>query len=382
VSDTLTIIGGTVRAAAQSAVRSGFSVYAADLFADEDLRQVARSRQVHDYPRGLGESVRSSQPGGWLYTGALENHARLIAEWAQVRPLLGNPAGVLRRVRNPLRVASVLAAVGFPVPAVTLDPAQVPTDGSWLIKPMHSAGGAHIHPWRGAMSQPPRSGRSYYQRCISGRPVAALYVAARKQARLLGISDQLIGTAWTGASGFRYAGSITAFDLSEHVVDRFVELGEVLARHFDLCGLFGVDALVNADGVWTVEVNPRYTASAEIVERTTGVPIIAAHSRACLAGELPEISGRPRDAIAGKAIAYATRPLVFPAWEQLPAELTGVHDGWPALADYPAAGTAIAANWPIATVLASAADSDSVLRILQQRCQLLIDACTLAAEAK
>ena len=49
-----------------------------------------------------------------MYTGALENHPGLLKKLAAQRPLYGNAADVVRRVRDPFAVARVLTEAGFP----------------------------------------------------------------------------------------------------------------------------------------------------------------------------------------------------------------------------------------------------------------------------
>ena len=47
-------------------------------------------------------------------------------------------------------------------------------------------------------------------------------------------------------------------------------MGAALADVFDLCGLFGVDGVVRGNRFWPVEINPRYTASMEVLEYVPG----------------------------------------------------------------------------------------------------------------
>src|SRR3954471_8212952 len=97
----LAIVGASTRAAASSAVRAGFQPLAADLFADADLRQIATATRISPYPEGFADWLRTIEPPGWMYTGALENHPDLIDQLAWIAPLWGNPGEVLARVRSP-----------------------------------------------------------------------------------------------------------------------------------------------------------------------------------------------------------------------------------------------------------------------------------------
>ena len=70
MADKLLIIGASARAAAMSAIRSGFEPWAADRFGDLDLRACAPTVQVDDYPAGLEQALSAAPAGPWLYTGA------------------------------------------------------------------------------------------------------------------------------------------------------------------------------------------------------------------------------------------------------------------------------------------------------------------------
>ncbi|MEX0977627.1 MAG: ATP-grasp domain-containing protein, partial [Pirellulales bacterium] len=192
----LTIVGSSARAAARSAADAGFLVRAGDLFADADLCRISQATRVSQYPAGLAAVVGGSQPGAWMYTGALENHPSLVDAMARQRPLWGNPAAVLHRVRSPRRVAEALGRSGLACPTVAVEPRAVPRDGSWLCKPRRSAGGRGISFWTHQSPPANRRHACYYQQFVEGAACSAAYVAARGRAVLLGITRQLIGQAW------------------------------------------------------------------------------------------------------------------------------------------------------------------------------------------
>jgi len=342
------------------------------MFADVDLRRVAAACQVDDYPAGLGRVVGGSQPGCWMYTGALENHPELISHWQGIRPLLGNSAEVLRLVRNPLTVSDTLRNAGLAAPLVRLEGADLPRDGSWLRKPRRSAGGARIARLDADGDDPAKSDEFYFQQRVEGASVSAVYLATAHQVMLIGVTEQLCGTRWGSDSEFRYCGSIGPRQLSTPIADQFLRIGETLHQSFALLGLFGVDAILQDGMVWPVEVNPRYTASVEVIERATAFKAVAAHVSACCDSKLPELS-TPRQQ-SGKLIVWAQRKCLFPALGKLPAELRAC-PSTPTLADIPAANTPIEAGSPIATVLADASCTESVVEQLANRAAALRACC-------
>src|SRR5471032_3077163 len=139
----LAIVGASGRAAAASAVRAGFQVAAADLFADADLAHIATATRVESYPDALHDWLQqlSPRPDAWIYTGALENHPDLVDRLSTVAPLWGNCGGVLREVRSPLHLANAFRRTELWFPEVRLSPAGLPRDGSWLANTGRGASG-------------------------------------------------------------------------------------------------------------------------------------------------------------------------------------------------------------------------------------------------
>jgi predicted ATP-grasp superfamily ATP-dependent carboligase len=161
------ILGASTRAAAQSAWRAGLQPWCADVFADADLRRLCPVRHVPlaRYPAGLLDALADAPPGPVLYTGALENYPRLLQRID--RPLWGNPPAVVRRVRDPQRLAETLRAAGLPSLAVRTAP--VADGGHWLLKPRRGAGGQGIALYTGQAFDPRRH---YLQAFRPGPPAA------------------------------------------------------------------------------------------------------------------------------------------------------------------------------------------------------------------
>ena len=129
--------------------------------------------------------------------------------------------------------------------------------------------------------------------------------------QLIGITEQLVGTHWPGVLPFRYVGSIGPLEISGPLRAELTRVGSLLRNEFHLRGIFGVDAIIRDESVWIIEVNPRYTASVEILEQTLNVDSLTLHVSSCR-GEtiskdrLPKVSGKY-----GKAIYYAREPLTI-----------------------------------------------------------------------
>lgn len=374
MSERVLIVGVSTRALAESAVRAGYACTTIDYFGDIDQKaMVANVALGPDLGKACSgqalvaaaEGVRASSV---VYGANLENYPDAVARLAVGRELLGNGPTALRRVRDFRTLASVLVSAGIMVPATlgrdsahTADP-----ELDWVRKPMRSGGGLGVVRWQ--PGEPLRSDE-VVQQFLPGRPASAVVVADGQRASVLGLTRQIVGSKACGSWGFRYCGSILPLTQDagefESVVSQVRRAAEVAAVAFALRGVFGVDFVVGDGGIYVLEVNPRYTASMELVERAYGISIFDAHVRACR-GSAPifDLSDRCGAGTAyGKAILFARRPVTLGdtrSWQR---------NGFRAR-DVPRPGTKIASGAPIITLFADAQSPRACQRLLN-RCARL-----------
>ncbi len=362
------ILGASARAAASSAARAGFLPTGVDLFADRDLAARFPAFRVprEAYPAALADVAAELPDSPWFYTGALENHPALVDQLARSRPLLGVGGEALRAVRDPARWTGALRLAGLPAPECRVEGDEPPDAGLWLCKPRASAMGAGIRRWTiGEGAIPP--GR-FLQAVARGSPKSATFLGDGRSARLVGVTGQFLGRSDDGLRVV-YRGSIGPLPLTVEVTLAVARIGEVLAEAFGLRGLFGVDFKLDGPRPWPVEINPRYTASVEVLEEVLGVSLLAEHAWAfgvTMSGESGRGSECEAPRVAAKFIVNATRAAVVPddwPWSD-PA------DPHPTVADIPAAGTVLRPGDPVLTVLARGEDATrlkAMVRLWQAR---------------
>jgi len=367
------IVGASCRAATASAAAAGWLVYAADCFDDLDLgAAAAATHRVRGYPTGVVTAVGDFPAVPWCYTGALENHPDLVAHISAARPLAGCPPEAVRLVRDPTTLAALASDAGLTYPDTHASPAGLPADGTYLRKPRASAGGRGIARWTDRTA-PPATSAWVWQRHVSGDSLSAVLSLAGDCPRLLGVSRQLVGEAWCRAAAFAFCGAVgmSRDELPAAEVDGLERFAAVL-HAAGLRGLVGVDLVRRADGPPAViEVNPRPTASAELVERATGESFLAVHLTAF---GLHSPRPQPRPAMAAvwsKAILFTPGPLAIDRSlvDRLldrAAGWTGT-DGWPAIADIPRPGQTLRAGAPVLTVFARGDSAPASLRHLRDR---------------
>ena len=354
----LLIVGASARAAASSALRIGLRPTCIDLFADADLAANCPALRVdaESYPDGLATLAAGLPSMPWLYTGALENRPDLVDRLSRRHPLLGNTGEALRAVRDPIALTATVRDAGLAAPQVRLEPSGIPIDGSWLRKPLASAGGRGIAPWIGQVTIPRRP--AYYQERVEGLPSSAIFVGGRTKARCIGITRQFVGK---GANRFAYRGSLAPWPVEGSVLDRVERLGEAIGSRFGLAGIFGIDLILKEGYPWPVEVNPRYTASVEVLEWALGRSLLADHLEASGFESGGRGWERSPEAFVAKAIVFADRRFRWPSdWA------IGSIDpaNFPEVADVPNPGTTFRAGDPVLTVFARGDSPEGCRRAL------------------
>jgi predicted ATP-grasp superfamily ATP-dependent carboligase len=343
---------------ADLARRDGQRVVAFDLFGDLDLRRRA-SRVVT--PSDLGGGGLSALAGAAalepassvVYGASFENHPALVGRVAERHALLGNPPATLRAVRDPARLGAALRDAGAPYPRTL---ATVPRERScrWLRKPLRGGGGTRVREWRGGALP----AGALVQERIDGVACSAAAVGDGVDAEVLGLTEQLIGLRAFGVRGYRWCGNVVPPRLPagerEALLGQARAICSCLAGAFALRGLFGVDFMWDGEHAWTVEVNPRPTASLEAIETAYGVGVFDQHLRGC-AGELRRIEAE-RAGAAGKAILFATEDVVV-----------GDSVRWleRGVRDVPHPGERIAAGRPICTIVTAATTPQDALAGLE-----------------
>ncbi|MCS6865648.1 MAG: ATP-grasp domain-containing protein [Gemmataceae bacterium] len=389
------VVGASARAAVHSLARAGWTAWAVDLFADRDLTRMADCIRCpfEHYPEALPQLACSRPATQILYTGGLENAPDVLQSLSEHHALAATPPEVLRRVRDPFALQTLVADVGLMMPRLVSRGEACPVHGRWLRKPFRSCGGRGI---RWANPQEPASASYYFQEFHDGQPLSAVFV----NDTLWGVTEQLIGWPPLHAKPFVYCGTIGPLPqpLSHHKLlskkdldhlstsNRLLEepwaglerLGQRLAA-VGVCGVWGAD-LLQVDGtLYVLEINPRYTASVEVLEHAYQRAIFSppgyepsfsppGHEPSAPLGNRPAptpVAGNssPFEAsssispdnrstptpVIGKAIYYAPHTLIFPEHGPWDADLSGDFDPWrcPQFADIPDAGSRIDAGHPV-----------------------------------
>lgn len=284
----LLIAGFNTRAFAESAVSAGFNVDAVDRFGDVDQCMQCR---VHSVGENTGEIedmaavtdkvlclLDNQKYDYFCYTSGYENRPEFLAEIQNKGvQLLGNSFEVNVKVRNVLTVSKMLNNEGFFVPLV-ISPKGESNGRRWVKKPVTGGGGRSVEFTDCPGSLPEGF---FAQEFIPGMACSVVFLSTGKGCRLLGVSEQLVGTGAYNGRQFGYAGNIFPVSLPSGEMEKTLDYLEHMAGWFSttfgLMGLNGIDFIYDGKNCWFIEINPRYTASMELVEMASGISMAGLH---------------------------------------------------------------------------------------------------------
>lgn len=311
--------------------------------------------------RVLGE-LNLRQFVGCVYGSGFEAQPALLKKVADFIPLIGNSPAVVSAVKNIGTFFSTLQQSNIDYPNVALKlPEQ---DEAYIKKLAGGSGGGHIQP---VNREKPLLENHYYQKKIDGRPVSVLFVANADEIEVIGFNEQWLDPSV--ARPFRYGGAVSHIELNENVKQQLIFAAEKLTMSFGLLGLNSLDAIVQDERVYVLEVNPRLSATVDLYSAESR--LFDAHMHACLHRQLRRhCHGALSQQSKAHAIVYAQEdgelliPTVWPNWvTDTPNCFSGV-----------AGKKKVLEGEPVCTVVAVACCAETAKRLAQDRARMISEA--------
>lgn len=301
-----------------------------------------------------------SDAAGLVYGSGFETTPELLDTINEYVPVIGNTSQVLRNLKRPRQFFMLLDVLKIPHPEVSFRPLERAT--GWLYKQGGGSGGTHIRKALPLSSISPARGH-YFQREIKGAPVSLLFAANGNQARAIGFNELWLSPTLT--MPYRYGGAVSHAVLPQAVEQQLMHIAQQITNAVGLRGLNSLDAVIEDDEVYVLEVNPRLSATFDLYQghaaQAAGAELFSLHLQSCAGHE----GNWPQLAHGAKAhhVAYAPYPLHLPAGMSWPE--------W--VADIPSGESYIAANQPVCTILAEADTAEAARELALAREEALRD---------
>ena len=382
---TLVIVGFSARAAAQCAKRQGFEVIAVDFCADRDLKGqcLAHYRlDDPDWPTTLN-AIHPSVP--LLLTGGMEHRLESVDQCHSVANRMG-PNGkqlaAMRSLDNWERWA-FSCGIGWPVTLRgCLNKSGISEQlfqGSWLLKPFRSAGGMGI---ANVINVSQLSDRFftdrpnvYLQQRLPGNTIGITFLGSKFGSTLIGAAAAWPDNSKPPSQSYIYRGSYGPIPLTTVQIDKLQRFANLVGRESGLLGLWQADFLEHNDELSLLEINPRWSASMDILDVCLDLRLVETQY-ACICATMSQAgfdelatkacvrAKQSNDAILGKLIVYARAPFTVSqtqsdAWwlNRWEGDLSSVRNG-NRFADIPCAGTDIDEGDPILTIMTTSISAD------------------------
>ncbi len=388
---TIAVVGFSARSATQCAIRQGFEVIAVDLCADRDLISQCKKHYRLDDPN-WPDALNELHPGvPLLLTGGMEHRT----QWVDRCHMIANRCGPHGKQLSSTRSLdnwekwATTSKLGWPVTICEIQDSTILQDrfagGDWLLKPFHGAGGIGIIDLTDAVPLSvqllKKLNKVYIQKRLPGVTVGITFLSSEFGSTLAGATAAWPPDSKPPTSHYIYRGSWGPIPLTDEQIDKLQGFADVVGRESGLRGLWQADFLVHEGLLSLLEINPRWSASMDILDICLDLRLVKMHyecicssvSRTTFEQFAGERCKQAKESIEmlGKLIVYARNGFAVTQTQsdhwwanRWKCDMQAIRDERQ-FADIPFAGTTVAKGDPILTVLTSGQSHESILCDLQ-----------------
>ena len=158
----------------------------------------------------------------------------------------------------------------------------------FILKPLKGSGGYNIN----LLSEDIELNNEEYiiQEYIDGINLSSSILANKNNMQILTHSRLLTVNDISESNSFKYIGNILPLtkqsiitetkDIKE-ITNKQEIICEELAKKFNLIGSNGIDYILNKNGLYALEINPRLQGTYECIEKSFGINMLDAHIKTC-----------------------------------------------------------------------------------------------------
>ena len=200
---------------------------------------------------------------GLVIGSGFEGKYDLLRRANEILPLYASPLSVFSYLESPVLFFETLKLLEVPFPQVNLSADSFEELGpDWILKDLGSSGGLGIKKQTGRRSK----SSEYFQKRLPGTAVSLSFFADGQNVVPLGYSKPVATTQ--SNLPFVFCGLDGPIELIDSVAQEALKISKLIVHKFKLRGYNGIDFLVSDKSVQFLDLNPRITASFEILQES------------------------------------------------------------------------------------------------------------------
>ncbi len=163
-------------------------------------------------------------------------------------------------------------------------------NNKFILKPVQGSGGYNVNLLDNDKCIEFNEDEFIMQEFVSGINVSSSILSTGTNAKTIISSRLLTENDFEKNNSFRYIGNIVPLTKEsimsdveniDEILEEMKITSESLAKKFRLLGSNGVDYILNENGLYVIEINPRIQGTFECVEQSLGINMLEAHINAC-----------------------------------------------------------------------------------------------------
>lgn len=274
---SIVILGASCRAAAQRAARAGFQPHTFDQFVDRDLIDCSQTGRL-DALQGSEKLWRNPHWNGMpmLLAGGMEHRPELVDRLRSHGLRSGVTGWMLKELRaiENWQSWAFCAGIGFPETRFFRPPEANPSsfpaesqNAQWLRKRRKGAGGIGIVvESSSSATESDEEPQHYWQRRLDGISIGVSFLSDAVRNHTLGSALSLTKEDVWGPEPYSYRGSISPIALPPVIAQQLDRFGDIVRSEVGHRGLWQADFIVSRDQLSLLEINPRWSASMELLD--------------------------------------------------------------------------------------------------------------------
>ena len=199
----------------------------------------------------------------------------------------------------------------------------------------------------------------YFQQYIEGRPVSLLFLAHGDAIEVIGFNELWLNPKVD--QPFRYGGAVSNIELEQGIQQQLIDAATKLTYKLGLLGLNSLDAVINVDIAYVLEINPRLSATFDLYE----ADLFKRHVQAIKKQTVKASFISQKKSAQAQAIVYAIEDTIIELSFHWPEWVTDIP-----VMKYSA--ITIKSGEPICSVLASAKDAETAKQLVMARVKMLV----------